>query len=127
MNIILDTHTLIWFFESDTQLSKTARTMIESTENQSFLSVASVWEMVIKQGIGKLNLNKSVDQIISHIVRDGVELIDITADHTLKTGELVMHHKDPFDRLIISQSLYLDYPVIGKDEIFDMYSVKRIW
>ena len=127
MNFILDTHTLIWFFESDTQLSDTAKAMIESTENQSFLSVASVWEMAIKQGIGKLNLNKSVDQIISHIMRDGVELIDITADHALKTGELEMHHKDPFDRLIISQSLYLDYPVIGKDEIFDIYSVKRIW
>jgi PIN domain nuclease of toxin-antitoxin system len=127
MNLLLDTHTLIWFFESDEQLSKSAKSLIENPENQNYFSVASIWEMVIKQAIGKLQLNKPVDAVVSHIQDSGIKLIDITSEHTLKVGELEMFPKDPFDRLIISQSMCMNYPIVGKDDTFDLYPIKRIW
>jgi PIN domain nuclease of toxin-antitoxin system len=127
MQLLLDTHTLIWFFESDARLSKTAKTLITDRDNQNFFSVASIWEMAIKHSIGKLELTKSVAEIVEHIQNQGIELIEVTAEHALKVGELDFFHKDPFDRLIIAQSLILNYSVVSKDEIFDSYTDKRLW
>ncbi|MDB4285765.1 type II toxin-antitoxin system VapC family toxin [bacterium] len=83
--------------------------------------------MVIKESIGKLSLSKPVAEIISHIQKNGIEIIEISADHAIKVGELEMYHKDPFDRLIIAQGLVLNYPIISKDQIFDNYSCRRLW
>lgn len=127
MNLLLDTHALIWFFERDPQLSKNAKNLIEDPANQNFFSVASIWEMIIKQGIGKLELSKPVVEITRHIQRNGIEILGISSDHALKVGELEMHHKDPFDRLIIAQSICLNFTLISKDEIFDRYPGKRFW
>jgi PIN domain nuclease of toxin-antitoxin system len=127
MNFLLDTHTLIWFFESDAQLSRNAKKLIEDPGNQNFFSVASVWEMVIKESIGKLELSKPVEKIISHIQQNGIELVEITHEHALKVGQLEYVHRDPFDRLIIAQSLCLNYSILGKDEVFDKYGVIRLW
>ncbi len=127
MNLLLDTHTLIWFFESDLRLSAKARKLIEEPDNLNFFSVASIWEMVIKQSTGKLNLSKPVDKIVEHIQINGVEIVAISHAHALKVGELEYYHRDPFDRLIIAQSLCLEYFIVGKDVIFDKYTSRRLW
>jgi len=127
MDLLLDTHTLIWFFEGDTQLSEKAKNLIQDPENQNYLSAASIWEMTIKQSLGKLKLSKPVAEILTHILNNGVELIDITAEHALKVGELPYHHRDPFDRILIAQSIYLNIPIISKDLRFDDYLENRLW
>jgi PIN domain nuclease of toxin-antitoxin system len=127
MDLLLDTHTLIWFFESGSQLSNTAKKLIEDSGNQNYFSVASIWEMVIKQSIGKLELSKSIKDITSHIQVNGIEIVDITHEHALKVGELPYHHRDPFDRLIIAQSICLDFSIISKDKAFDKYLIRRLW
>ncbi len=127
MDIILDTHTIIWFFESDPGLSKEAKRLIMDPMNQNFVSVTSIWEMVIKEQIGKLSLSKPVTEITQHIQRNGIGLIEIATEHVLKVRELDMFHKDAFDRIIIAQSISLNLPIVGKDEVFDQYMVNRLW
>lgn len=127
MDLLLDTHTLIWFFEGDTQLSEKAKNLIQDPENQNYLSAASIWEMTIKQSLGKLELSRPVAEILTHILNNGVALIDITAEHALKVGELPYHHRDPFDRILIAQSIYLNIPIISKDLRFDDYISNRLW
>ena len=127
MNLLLDTHTLIWFFESDSRLSSTAKALIENPSNQNFFSVASVWEIVIKQNLGKLNLSRPLDQILNHIQKNGIELVSINAEQALKVGELPLHHRDPFDRLLIAQSLILGYSIVSKDDKIDLYLHTRLW
>lgn len=127
MKLLLDTHTIIWFFESNSRLSSTAKSLIENPDNQNYFSAASVWEMVIKQNLGKLNLSKPLDQILTHIKQNGIEIIDIKAQETLKVGELPLHHRDPFDRLLIAQSLSLGYTIVSKDNKFDLYAIDRLW
>ena len=83
--------------------------------------------MLIKESIGKLALSRPVKNIISHIQQNGIEIIDITHEHTLKISELEYHHRDPFDRLIIAQSICLELVIVGKDLIFDEYPIKRLW
>lgn len=103
------------------------KTSFKTLENQNFLSAASIWEMAIKVSKGKLELSRSVAEILSHIQNNGIELIDITASHALLIGELPYHHKDPFDRIIIAQSIYLNIPIVGKDQQFDEYVENRLW
>lgn len=127
MDLLLDTHTLIWFFEGDEKLSEQAKKLIQDPKNQSYLSAASVWEMTIKNSLGKLDLSRSVADILSHILSNGIELIDITAEHAIKVGELPFYHRDPFDRILIAQSIVLEIPIISKDSKFDNYMVNRLW
>ncbi|MEO1217902.1 MAG: type II toxin-antitoxin system VapC family toxin [Bacteroidota bacterium] len=127
MKLLLDTHTIIWFFESDPKLSSTAKSLIVDPDNQNYFSVASIWEIVIKQNLGKLNLSKPLDHILSHIQNNGIEIINIEAQHALKVADLPLHHRDPFDRLIIAQSLTMGYTILSKDNKFDLYSIDRLW
>ncbi|MCL4146527.1 UNVERIFIED_CONTAM: hypothetical protein GTU68_056430 [Idotea baltica] len=127
MKLLLDTHTLIWFFESDSKLSSTAKSLIENPDNQNYFSVASIWEVVIKQNLGKLNLSKPLDYILTHIQKNGIEIINIEAQQALKVADLPLHHRDPFDRLIIAQSLILGYSIISKDTKLDQYPIDRLW
>lgn len=127
MRLLLDTHTIIWFFESDSKLSSTAKSLIVNPDNQNYFSVASIWEIVIKQNLGKLNLSKPLDQILNHIKKNGIEIINIEAQHALNVADLPLHHRDPFDRLIIAQSLSLGYTIVSKDNKFDLYSIDRVW
>ena len=127
MKLLLDTHTIIWFFESDPKLSSTAKSLIVDPDNQNYFSVASIWEIVIKQNLGKLNLSKPLDHILGHIQNNGIEIINIEAQHALKVADLPLHHRDPFDRLIIAQSLTMGYTILSKDNKFDLYSIDRLW
>jgi PIN domain nuclease of toxin-antitoxin system len=128
MKILLDTHAFLWFVLNDPQLSPTAQTLISDPKNDIYLSPASYWEIAIKISIGKYQLPSSYD----HWMREQVTvntfaILPILIEHTAILTNLAFHHKDPFDRLIIAQSIFENIPVISADSAFDNYPVNRIW
>jgi PIN domain nuclease of toxin-antitoxin system len=124
---LLDTHTLIWFLEGDSSLNIAARQTIIDPEEMIFFSMASLWEISIKRSIGKLALSQPTNQIIKQAEIEGIILLPIEANHILSTETLPFYHRDPFDRLIISQALTENLTIIGRDTVFDNYGVKRFW
>ena len=128
MTYLLDTHTFLWFINDDPKLSATAKTLIEEPGNVIYLSAASLWEIAIKVSLGKLKVPLPFTDFIKEQLRENsIVLLEIKPEHTGIVATLPFHHRDPFDRLIIAQSLHEKLPVIGKDEIFDVYGVKRHW
>ncbi len=132
MNILLDTHTFIWFIEGSSELSIAARKKIEDVKNTSFISVASLWEMSIKFNLGKLTVkNSPFKTLIDDINENGIQILNINFNHLIENVNLDSHHRDPFDRLIIAQAVSENMNIIGKDVIFDSYlkdkKVKRVW
>jgi len=127
VKLLLDTHTFIWSIEDDKRLSQKAKKVIEDPDNEIFLSIASLWEMSIKISIGKLELKKPYEEVISYVRKKGIEILSINFEHTLEVSKLEFHHKDPFDRLIIAQAKIENMTIVSKDILFDDYEVKRLW
>ncbi len=128
MNLILDTHTFLWFICGSDRLSATARSLIDDPANQPFLSVASLWEMAIKLSIGKLNLARPFEDLIPEQMQlNGVQLLSIELAHIAPVTNLPFHHRDPFDRLLISQAVVERMPIVSGDPSFDGYQVTRLW
>jgi PIN domain nuclease of toxin-antitoxin system len=132
MNILLDTHTFIWFIEGSSELSIAARKKIEDVKNTSYISVASLWEMSIKFNLGKLTVKDSpFKTLIDDINENGIQILNINFNHLIENVNLDSHHRDPFDRLIIAQAISENMNIIGRDIIFDSYlkdkKVKRVW
>lgn len=128
MSYLLDTHSFLWFVEGNGLLSETARTCMEGASAVLSLSIASIWEIAIKLSIGKLELSQPFDIFIpQQLATNEIELLPIAIKHTSAVIPLPMHHRDPFDRLIIAQALTEDLAIISKDPVFDAYSGKRIW
>ena len=128
MNILLDTHTLLWFARNDPQLSDYARGHIEDISNTLMYSIASVWEMAIKLGLGKLTMSRPLfpdfaDTLEAH----GFRQLSISYRHASEVAGLPRHHGDPFDRLLIAQALVENLPIVSRDKAFDLYRVSRIW
>ena len=127
MNYLLDTHTLIWFLEGDNQLSEKAKVSIEKNEEINFISIASLWEIAIKISIGKLELKTTFSKIAEQIFNNGFQILPINFEDTLRITELPFHHRDPFDRIIISQCFNNNLFLISKDKIFTEYDINLIW
>lgn len=127
MKVILETHTLIWAVDQPHKLSPTAVKTIHAA-TQRFLSIASVWEISIKVALGKSALSAPFRPWINKALYDVfASILPISIDHADQPSRLPYHHNDPFDRMIIAQSLFEGMPVIGSDAIFDAYGVVRIW
>ncbi len=124
---LIDTHALIWFLEGDLQLSKKAKNIILNTDNQLFISSASLWEMAIKMSIGKLKMSLLLEKIIDRLTLEEIEILPIGISAILAIQNLPFHHKDPFDRILIAQTLTENMTIISIENIFDNYGVKRIW
>jgi len=128
MKLLLDTHTFLWFIMGNSKLSTTARNYIEDTSNDKYISIVSLWEIAIKNSIGKLNLSGSFASVISSQIQlNGFEILDISFQHLVLVSSLPFHHRDPFDRLIISQSIVDFMPILGTDLLFDLYPITRFW
>ncbi|TAE59554.1 MAG: type II toxin-antitoxin system VapC family toxin [Nostocales cyanobacterium] len=126
MQQLLDTHTLLWFTAGDPRISENLRLQIENNDN--FLSIASVWEMAIKHSIGKLSLEMSFDDFVAQqIMGNGITLLQINQQHISVVSQLPLHHRDPFDRMLIAQAIVENIPVLSADTIFDAYSIQRLW
>ena len=128
MKILLDTHAFLWMITGAEDLSKTARKIVLNSENTLFLSMASVWEMAIKSSLGKLTLRQPLKQFIpEQLQMSGISLLNIAFQHIAKVALLPLHHRDPFDRLLIAQSLVDKINILSSDKVFDAYKLKRLW
>ena len=128
MDLLLDTHSFLWFVWGDPKLSLTAKSLIEDKANQKYVSMASVWEIGIKVGIGKLTLAKPFSQFLAErLDGNGFVILPIERAHIVQVVSLPQHHRDPFDRLLIAQSFVEGIAIVSADTAFDAYGVHRLW
>jgi|SRR5215203_3606755 len=126
MQLLIDTHILIWFLEGNNLLSKPRRRIIADSNNDVSMSIASLWEIAIKVSIGKLTLNKPLADVIKQIGIEDIGILPISPEHTLQVSILPFHHRDPFDRIIISQAQIENLSVMTDDQEFGNYGIKII-
>ena len=126
MRNLLDTHTLIWFINGDKQLSKKAQKAIELNGAENFVSIASLWEMAIKVSLKRLDLKASFVQVGEQILQNNFQILPISLQDIVTLSSLPFHHRDPFDRMIIAQSLTNTLVLLSKDIVFDEYEVEKI-
>jgi len=124
---LLDTHAHIWFIEGDRLLSAKALSAINDEAYFNFVSIASIWEIAIKLNVEKLKLQTSFLGIQKKMYENGFKLLPLNFEHTLILKDLPLHHRDPFDRMIIAQSIAEDLTIISKDKNFSLYPIKLLW
>lgn len=128
MKLLLDTQCWLWWFAQPERLNEEAIAQIDDETNELWLSVASVWEMGIKVAIGKLPLSEPLDSYIaSRMVQLGVQSLSITASHAILASALPLHHRDPFDRMLIAQAIAEDMMLVSADPMFRQYDVSMLW
>lgn len=128
MRLLVDTHALLWAMDDPSPLSEVAREALQAPSNNLLISAATIWELSIKVGLGKLALGLPLKQWLETAVADlSLEVMPITIDYAARQATLPDHHRDPFDRLIIAQALVEAVPVVCIDEVFDAYGVSRVW
>ncbi|MFT7035467.1 MAG: PIN domain nuclease of toxin-antitoxin system [Cyclobacteriaceae bacterium] len=120
MNILIDTHVLLWWLDDPKKLSSQAHQLIESLENNIFVSAAVVWEIIIKKSIGKL---KAPDNLLEMLKDEGFISLPITELHAMRLEQLPPIHQDPFDRIQIAQALAEGFTMISKDEKILQYDL----
>jgi PIN domain nuclease of toxin-antitoxin system len=127
MNLLLDTHTFIWWDSDPGQLSAPALAALRDPANSVWFSVVSVWEMVIKAQLGKLTLRLPLADIVAKQQVNSLRVLPVTLPHTLAVEGLPSVHKDPFDRLLAAQSLVEGAELVSGDAIFRRYPVRLLW
>jgi PIN domain nuclease of toxin-antitoxin system len=128
MRLLLDTHAFLWFILDDPQLSPTARVIIEDPANDVEISPASYWEIAIKIGLRKYALPRPYQEFIeSQISVNDFRILHIEPKHTSLITTMPLHHKDPFDRLLVAQAITEGIAIISVDERLDAYGVQRVW
>ena len=128
MKLILDTHTFIWWANEPEKLSEKALTACQDNSNTLILSVVSVWEMQIKMQLGKLKISRPIEKLIkTQQQANGLQVLPIELAHLLSLSGLPSHHKDPFDRLLITQANVEGAILVSVDLVFSSYSVKVLW
>ena len=125
---LLDTHTFVWMASAPGRLGAAARARIDSPASELFLSVASVWEMAIKSSLGRLELPAALPEFLEQqLASTRTQVLEIRAEHAVRVHDLPWHHRDPFDRLLVSQARFETLPILSCDAAFDAYSIERIW
>ena len=126
MKVLLDTHTFIWALIDEGRLSPRARRLMGASE--LWWSVVSLWEAVQKAQLGKLSVPLPAGPFLSgQLISNHVRLLPVSLSHVLRVEELPLHHRDPFDRLLIAQSIEEGWPIITSDPWFARYPVEVIW
>ena len=128
MKLLLDTHTFIWFVYNSPELPQPTKELLEDESTVLLISTASAWEMAIKASKGKLTLMARADQFVANqLLKDDIKLLPITLPHVGQVEQLPFHHKDPFDRLLIAQTMVEHIDIVSIDPVFDQYGIRRIW
>jgi PIN domain nuclease of toxin-antitoxin system len=127
MNLLLDTHVLIWYIAGNSSLKPATIDLLEKTENDLSISVASLWEIAIKVGKGKLDLGIEFHELEGILDRLNIQILPILFGDLNVQRTLPFHHTDPFDRLIISQAINQNLVLISADSAFSNYPVQNIW
>lgn len=124
MRLLLDTHALLWWLSDDEALGEKAREQIADAGNEIVVSAASMWEIAIKQRLGKIDAE--IADIEKEIAQQGMVRLGIEADHLIELTTLPDHHRDPFDRMLVAQARAEDMPIMTRDVAIAAYSVDRI-
>lgn len=127
MKLLLDTHTFIWWDSDPAQLSAPVLAALRDPANEVWLSVASVWEMVIKAQLGKLSLRLPLGDIVQQQQANGLQILPVTLAHALAVQGLPAIHQDPFDRALIAQSNIEGAQLVSADQVIRQYPVRVLW
>jgi PIN domain nuclease of toxin-antitoxin system len=125
-NLLLDTHAFIWYSENDPKLPESIKIDIESAD-QVCISIASLWEIAIKLSIGKLSLRSNYESIEASLEPAGISLLPISFTDTVQVMNLPLHHRDPFDRILIAQSINQSLTLVSCDNAFTAYPIQIKW
>jgi PIN domain nuclease of toxin-antitoxin system len=127
MKLLLDTYAFIWWDSDPTQLSAPVLPALRDPANEVWLSVTSVWEMVIKAQLGKLALRLPLAGIVTQQQANGLQVLPVTLAHTLAVERLPAIHKDPFDRMLIAQANVEGAELVSADRVVRQYPVRVFW
>ena len=127
MKLLLDTQVLFWWYSEPLRISKRAFSLMEDSENEILVSAAVAWELAIKSAIGKLDALSLTLDLSRMLAEDGFSELPIGITQATRAGLLPLHHRDPFDRLIVAQAQDLNIPVLSSDRLLDLYDVNRLW
>lgn len=121
---LIDTHALLWWLTDDRRLPRRVRDRVADPEIRVLVSAVTAWEVSIKKALGKL---KAPDDLLEVVEESGLSWIPVQPREAYTAGGLPLHHRDPFDRLIVAQVLERSAQLLSHDEIFDRYAVRRLW
>jgi PIN domain nuclease of toxin-antitoxin system len=124
VRLLLDSNTFLWWRAGSVKLTERAERMIGDTDNDTAVSVVTLWEIAIKRGIGKLRFLEDFEAVMTE---EAFDLLPIGYAHLRTLETLPMHHRDPFDRLLIAQALAEGIPIATGDPVFAAYGVQVIW
>ena len=128
MKLLIDTQCWLWWFAEPDRLQESTIAQVVDETNELWFSVASIWEMGIKVGLGKLPLPEPIDRYLSSRMKQlGARSLEIRADHALQAGGLPLHHRDPFDRMLIAQAQVEGMTIVTSDRMFARYEVEILW
>jgi PIN domain nuclease of toxin-antitoxin system len=128
LRVLLDTHAFLWWISDDPRLPEKAREIIADGRNELFFSAASGWEISIKAGLGRLKVAGDLQRFIAdQLSRNAIKVLPIYLSHTLHTRVLPDHHRDPFDRILVSQAILEEMPLLSADPKIPHYPVEVVW
>ncbi len=128
MKLLFDTHTLLWFLSDDPKLSAVAKTAIVDPANERWLSPISLLEIALKVRIGKLPLQAPFGTLFpNQLTVNRIQLLAIDVPHVAAVAVMPLHHRDPFDHLIIAQAMIEGMTLLSAETTFDAYGVTRLW
>lgn len=128
MRVLLDTHVVIWWVDQDKLLSRVAHAAIADPTNELLISAATIWEISIKVGVGKLSLSLPFRPWMERAVHDlRAIVLPVTVEYSDMQSSLPRHHGDPFDRMLIGQAKVERIPILSNDSVLDKYGVTRLW
>lgn len=128
MKVLLDTHAFLWLITGDDRLSENARQTFLNTDNSLFFSAASLWEICIKKSLGKISLKDGWFQTIQKEMKiNTIQWLPIEMTHCAEVTELPLHHRDPFDRMLIAQAIVEDMKLLSRDSRLSVYAIELIW
>jgi PIN domain nuclease of toxin-antitoxin system len=126
MKLLLDTHVLLWFHAADKRLSQQTLSLVTSKENECWYSIVSLWEIAIKHGLGKLKLADDLPGTFKAMDASNLNRLSLTSAHVLDVADLPLHHRDPFDRMLIAQAKHEGMHLLTVDPHFAAYGVPVI-
>jgi PIN domain nuclease of toxin-antitoxin system len=128
VSYLLDTHVLIWFVQEPEKISRQVHRIITESDAPKYFSIVSIWEIAIKSSLGKLRLDATVEEFARAQLRNAYQMLPLDIAHVAQVAKLPLHHRDPFDRMLIAQALSENFTIITADESFRKYrGLKRVW
>jgi PIN domain nuclease of toxin-antitoxin system len=128
VRFLVDTHAILWWLRDDLRLSRAARTIVGDGANELLWSVASSWEIAVKLSTGKLDLDRPLHRLFADLVSEqGMVVLPIGHEHCARVAELPLHHRDPFDRMLVAQAQQERVPILTADPKLAAYDVEIVW